>query len=177
MTIIYLLITLSAIAIIGGWNLAVAIRLAEEGYEDATGFVLGGLPALPVAVLRAQPAFGSAAKSDKAPPAAASHFSTGTATQSVTIFVSASSRTASPLYHRYRRSGTSSNPFASQSASPFSTQSAHPFATQSASPFPTQSASPFAIPCAAVRSLGTTAGSTPPIPPATQSPASERPAN
>jgi hypothetical protein len=195
----YLLFTLSTLVVLGGWTLAVAIHQAEDGYEDASGFNLGILPALPISMLRPQAATAPARSAVKVPTAAPSHFSTGTTTHSVNIFVSSGGRAASPLYRRYRRSGNSASPFFSQSASPFPTPSASPFPVQSASPFPTQSASPFpvqsaspfsagsaspfppgsaspfAMQCASVRARGGSNDSNPPIPPSGSFSAGDRP--
>lgn len=196
----YLLITLAALAIMGGWTLAAAIRHAEDGYEDALGFSFGVLTGPAAGLLRPQAA-PALAKTPAATVAASaiSHFSTGTTTHSVTIFVSSTGRTASPLYRRYRRSGNSASPFSAHSASPFPAQSASPFPPQSASPFPVQSASPFPaqsaspfptgstppfpagsaspfeMQCGAVRARGNSSDSTPPIPPGSRSAAGDRP--
>jgi hypothetical protein len=195
----YLLITLATLAIMGGWTLVTAIRQAEDGYEDALGFSFGLLTVPAASLLRSQTAPNIASVPASSPAPAISHSSTGTTTQSVTIFVSSIGRAASPLYRRYRRSGNSASPFSSQSASPFSTQSASPFPVQSASPFPVQSASPFpvqsaspfptdstppfptgsaspfAMHCASARTRGNHSDSTPPIPPSSKSTSGDRP--
>ena len=179
--------------VLGGWTLLVALRRAEDGYEDALGFSAGILPALPIAALQPKAALGVRGTRPAAPATAASQFSTGTTTQSVTIFVSSNGRTASPLYRRYRRSGASASPFPTQSASPFPTQSASPFPIQSASPFPVQSASPFPtgsaspfptgsaspfeMSCATNRAQANPDGSAPPFPSSTKPASGDRPAS
>ena len=146
--IVSLLITLTAILLFGGWILAVAIRHATEGYEDALGFSLGKPPVSPVSLALPQAGPINIAGPVNAPAFAAVHSSTDTTTQAVTIFVSGTGRTASALYRRYHRSTNSSAAFPVPSTASLSTGSASPFAIQcaatraranqvdSASPFP-----------------------------------------
>ena len=142
------LITLTIILLFGAWILAVAIRHAAEGYEDAFGFSLGEPPAPPVSLALPQPGPINIAGPVNAPVFAAAHLSTDTTTQAVTIFVTGTSRAASALYRRHRRSTNSSAAFPVPATSSLSTGSASPFAIQcaatraranqvdSASPFP-----------------------------------------
>jgi len=135
-----LLITFTTMLILGGWRLAVAISRADEGYEDALGFSPGKLPPLPLSLLQPKAAQAPVNAPARMSVPAASHSSTDTTAQSVTIFVSGAGRAASPLYRRHRRSGNT------------------------ATPFPVQSASPFEIQCAATRARANQADSTPPMP-------------
>jgi len=146
--IVSLLITLTTILLFGGWILAVAVRHATEGYEDARGFSAGKLPASPVSLALPQAGPVDIASPVNEPAFAPVHFSTDTTTQAVTIFVTDTSRAASALYRRHRRSTNSSAAFPVPSTSSSSTGSASPFAIQcaatraranqvdSASPFP-----------------------------------------
>lgn len=150
-----LLITLAAILLFGGWILAVAIRRADEGYEDALGFHFGQPATFPVPLPEPMMAAGKIATPAKAPTFASVDLSTDATTPAVTIFVSGPGRAASALYRRHRRSGNSSASFPVQTASASSTGSASPFAIQcavtraransvdSASPFPVNAKSAF----------------------------------
>jgi len=146
--IVSLLITLTTVLLFGGWILAVAIRHADEGYEDAHGFSFGKAPTPPVSLALPQPGPVNIAGPVSVPAFAAVHSFTDTTTQAVTIFVSGTGRTASALYRRHRRSTNSSASFPVPSTASLSTGSASPFAIQcaatraranqvdSASPFP-----------------------------------------
>jgi hypothetical protein len=147
--IVSLLITFAATLLFGGWILAVAIRHAAEGYEDALGFSLGKLPTAPVSLFVAQPGPVDIVTPALAPAFASVDSSTDTTTQAVTIFVSGTGRAASALYRRYRRSTNSS---------------ASLFPVSSTSSSSTGSASPFAIQCAATRARANQVDSASPFP-------------
>lgn len=143
-----LLITLATFLLLGGWVLAVAIRHAEEGYEDALGFNSGKPPALAASLPQIAGSPDEVAGPVSTPTFASVNLSADTATQAVTIFVSGTGRAASALYRRHRRSGNSSASFPVQTTASSTTGSASPFAIQcavtreranrvdSASPFP-----------------------------------------
>ena len=150
-----LLIMLATIMLFGGWTLAVALRHADEGYEDALGFNFGRPPASPVSLPEPTTAPGKVSAPVNASALASVSLPTDITTQAVTIFVSGPGRAASALYRRHRRSGNSSASFPVQTASSSSTGSASPFAIQcavtrarannadSASPFPVNAKSAF----------------------------------
>lgn len=127
-----LLITLTAILLLGGWTLSAAIGHADEGYEDAFGFWFGLPAAAQIFIPQSQPAPLNIAARPAVPTFAPTDSTTDTTTQAVTIFVSETGRTASALYRRHRRSSNSSAAFPVPSTSTSSTASASPFAIQCA---------------------------------------------